>query len=174
MKLPFTLDSSIKNQIVEFSTITGLSYFIKNALGDNRRYCNLNKTDVNLKQIVSDYSTKIFNELGLSDNKEEPHFGNFIGVNSETGYVHEHRDQRCVNGFYHVRLNFLVQKPISGGIPVINNEPYDIEEGSSWFNLASEWYHSSTPVVGGTERIVLSMGRFVNPRQVDRLLQTNK
>ena len=170
VNLPFLIDKDIKNQIITFALKDGRQHFVKNPAGDNRRYCDLNKINVALKDTVSVYSNKIFNYLGLSDTKEEPHYGNFIGVNLETGFVHEHKDQRCENGFYHVRVNFLVQKPISGGMPIINNIQYDIEEDESWINLASEWKHSSTPVIGSKERIVLSLGKFVNPSQIDQLM----
>jgi hypothetical protein len=170
VNLPFLIDKNIKNQIISFALKDGIPHFIKNAAGDNRRYCDLNKTNVVLKDILTVYSDKIFNELGLTDTKKELDYGNFIGVNSENGYVHEHKDKRCTSGFYHVRVNFLVQKPISGGMPIIDNVEYDIKEEHSWINLASEWKHFSTPVIGNKERIVLSLGKFVNPSQINQLM----
>ena len=118
---------------------------------------------------MQSYSDSLFEELKMIDTKPEPMFGNFIGVNLENGFVHKHKDSRANNGFYHVRINFLVQKPISGGMPVIEEQLYLVEENQSWLNLASEWVHSSTPVVGDKERIVLSLGKYVNPKEINIL-----
>jgi hypothetical protein len=163
--LPFLINNDIKEEIVSF-TQDGINYFTKNLAGNNRRYCNLNKINVSLTDMVEHYSEKLFEKLNFTDTREEPNFGNFIGVNSQNAFVHSHKDSKSEHGFFHVRINFLVQKPISGGMPVINNKIYVIEENQSWLNLASEWTHSSTPVIGIKERIVLSLGKYVNPNQI--------
>jgi hypothetical protein len=38
-----------------------------------------------------------------------------------------------------------------------------MEEGQGWINLASEWLHGSTPVIGTKPRVVLSLGAYVHP-----------
>jgi hypothetical protein len=169
--LPFLIDDDIKQQIISFALKDGLNFFLNNSHKNenNRRFCNLNKTNNILKNILQSYSDSLFKKLGMIDAKPEPMFGNFIGVNLENGFVHEHKDSRANNGFYHVRINFLVQKPISGGMPVIEKQIYLVEENQSWLNLASEWVHSSTPVVGDKERIVLSLGKYVNPKDINIL-----
>jgi hypothetical protein len=100
-------------------------------------------------------------------------FGIFLGVNTQTGFVHEHTDP-TKQGYYHVRLNFLVSKPFAGGMPVINGQEFSVDENESWINLASEWWHKSTPVVGDKPRIVLSLGALVEKTQVDPILKAMK
>ena len=164
--LPFTINNDIKQQILSFALEDGLNFFIKNPAGNHRKYCNLNKTDTLLKNTIKSYSDSLFGELGMTETKEETTYGNFIGIISEGGFVHNHIDSRSDSKLHHVRINFLIQKPISGGEVIINEQTYSIEENQAWLNLASEWFHSSTPVIGERERIVLSLGKFVNPNQI--------
>ena len=69
--------------------------------------------------------------------------------------------------FMIIRINFLVSKPHQGGNPVIENKEYNIMEDNAWLNLASRWVHSSTPVVGNKPRVVLSLGAFVSPEELN-------
>ena len=165
VKLPFVLDPDIKKNILDFVFSSDPFYWTENTSGNtfNRKFCMLNKYNLPLTTLIKEYSINIFSLLNITKQLEEKTFGNFIGVQKEGGFVHPHTDSRNDNGWDHVRVNFLVSKPKEGGMPIINNEPYTIEENLSWFNYASKWTHSSTPVIGDTPRIVLSLGAFVNP-----------
>jgi hypothetical protein len=168
-KLDFTLNDDITQKVIDFALRDGISEFTKNGSEGVRRFCNLNKTNTELSEIVNDISNYIYTSLGVTDFDDEPLFGNFIGVNNETGFVHEHQDFRGHNGEWHVRINILIQKPIIGGMPVIQFKEYVIDEGDSWINFASEWTHKSTPVVGDKERIVLSLGKLIPEEQAKKL-----
>lgn len=164
IKRPLSIESGLSNLIVEFAN-TELKLFNLNTAGQGRRFCNLNKVNHELKNLVSEFADSCFAQLDMNPYETEHLYGNFIGVNTTGAYVQPHTDPRK-NGKYHVRLNFLIQKPLSGGMPVINDVEYKINEGECWINLASEWKHGSTPVVGNTPRIVLSLGKYIEQNKI--------
>jgi hypothetical protein len=165
VKLPFVLDSDIKKNILDFVLTSDAFYWKENTSGNtfNRKFCMLNKYNLPLTTRIKDYSNNLFSLLNITKQIEEKTFGNFIGVQKEGGFVQPHTDGKNDIGWEHVRVNFLVSKPKEGGMPIISNELYTIDENCSWFNYASKWVHSSTPVFGDTPRIVLSLGAFVSP-----------
>lgn len=136
-------------------------YFTEN--GPARQFCIVNQLDTSITDYLIILREKKLKLLGINSFLEEPEFGIFLGVNTEGGFVHEHTDITIPN-YYHVRLNFLLSKPEQGGIPIIKNFKINLNEGESWINLASEWPHSSTPVLGKKLRIVLSLGALVKIR----------
>jgi len=164
VQLPFKLDPGIKKNILDFVSSSDASYWVNNTL--NRKYCILNRYNLPLTFLLKEYSSNIFSQLNITKQTEEEIFGNFIGVHNENGFVLSHIDSKNIYGWEHVRINFLVNKPKEGGMPIINNELFKIEEDCSWLNLASKWKHTSTPVVGDTLRIVLSLGAFVSPAEL--------
>ena len=169
-KTHLLLNDNIKHELINFinNNFNDPSFFRQN--GDARRFCILNQVTTPISKLLVNYREQVFKDFCLSSFEEEPMFGIFLGVNTENGFVHEHRDP-TKDGFYHTRLNFLVSKPIEGGIPVINGEEFSVKDGESWINLACEWRHSSTPVVGDKPRIVLSLGALVEKTQLDPILK---
>jgi hypothetical protein len=167
------LPPELSKRIVDFAlTDEGLQYFQKNDLGVQRRYCTLNSfPHLQITQDVKKFAKIAYKQIGVGEFIEEHEFGNFVGVNLTGGNVHPHTDSRHSNGYYHLRLNFLIQKPTIGGNPVIDHIEYEIEEGSSWINYASEWLHSSTPVEGDRYRVVLSLGAYVHPDVVEKITE---
>lgn len=135
----------------------------------NRRFCLINKTETKFSELVKFFSQIAYRQIGIPEFKEEPLFGNFLGVNSAGGNVHEHMDPGDEYGNHHLRLNIMIQKPLAGGMPVIDGIEYAIEEGQAWINYASDWKHGSTKVEGDRDRIVLSMGALVSPTYVRQL-----
>jgi len=169
IKLPVLLDSQLKNDILFFKESSDPKYWTVNTTGNtcNRKFCTIGKYDLPLAHVIKEYSHYIFKKLGAIDFKEEELFNNFLGVNSAGGNVHPHKDPKSKEGWDHVRVNFLVQKPVNGGMPVINETVYTIEEDEAWLNIASDWLHSSTVVYGTRDRVVLSLGAFVKPESTD-------
>lgn len=170
IKMNVNVPDQLKSKIIQFALNPETrKYFQNNSEQGNRRFCSLNKVTTELSEEVASFAKRAYEQIGVSDFIEEHLFGNFIGVNENGGNVHAHMDPRHDNGYYHIRLNFLLQKPLVGGNPVINNVEYQIQEDDSWINYASEWWHASTPVSGGRERIVLSLGAYIHPDVVQRI-----
>jgi hypothetical protein len=162
--LHLTIDETLRQKIINFA-YNQVSYFSSNGAGLGRRLCIISKTNLSLADEIKVFSKQCYNALGITEFDEEPLFGDFIGFNKEGAFVHEHTDPGQKTKM-HVRLNFLIQKPESGGMPLINGIEYDIKEGYSWKNIASAWEHGSTPVVGSKERIVLSLGALIEEEVV--------
>ena len=166
IKLPIIIDSGLQQKIIDFAMCTNIGDFVVNPNGKNRRYCNLNTVDCELTNVVADFSKKCYDMIGIPYINEENIFGNFIGVNGEGAFVHEHTDPKNNLGYHHVRINFMIQKPFGGGNPVVDSIEYEINERVSWINIADLWKHKSTEVKGNKERIVLSLGNYVSPTDI--------
>jgi hypothetical protein len=167
-----TVPNSIVREVLYFATSPENSHhFNENrTVGTtNRRFCIVNKTDTQFAELIKFFSPIAYNQIGIPEFKEEPLFGNFLGINSAGGNVHEHMDPGDEFGNHHLRLNIMIQKPHGGGMPVIDGIEYKIEEGQAWINYASDWRHGSTKVVGDRDRVVLSMGALVAPEYVRKL-----
>lgn len=170
MRTDFKIPKELSNGVVDFALNTGVQYFTKNPIGAGRRFCNINRVDIPLTNAIKQFAQECYSNLNVAV-KEEHLLGNFIGVNFENAFVHQHIDQRNNENDWHVRLNFMVQKPDSGGDVLIQGNQYSIDEGCSWINFASEWKHGSTPVIGKRERIVLSLGNYIQQSDAKRLLE---
>lgn len=157
--LNLTIDEDLRQRVVDF-VYSEQSYFKSNSAGYGRTCCLLNKIDHELSEEIRLFSKKCYESLGIFEYEDEPLFGNLIGVNKEGAFVHPHTDP-AADGKCHVRLNFLIQKPAVGGMPIINGVEYTIEEGGCWKNIASAWWHGSSTAEGSKERIVLSLGALV-------------
>jgi hypothetical protein len=166
-----TIDEDLRQRVVDF-VYSEQSYFRVNTSGYGRKSCSLNKIDHKLSEEIQAFSKKCYESLGIFEYEDEPLFGNLIGVNTEGAFVHCHTDP-APDGKCHVRLNFLIQKPAAGGMPIINGVEYTIEQGGCWKNIASAWWHESSKVVGDKERIVLSLGALVKDTIVSKQLLTN-
>jgi hypothetical protein len=166
--LNLTIDEDLRQRVVDF-VYSEQSYFRANTSGYGRKSCSLNKIDHKLSEEIQVFSKKCYESLGIFEYEDEPLLGNLIGVNKEGAFVHRHTDP-APDGKCHVRLNFLIQKPAAGGMPIINGVEYAIEEGGCWKNIASAWWHESSKVVGSKERIVLSLGALVKDTIVSKQL----
>lgn len=167
------INSDLKTRLLEFSLQPNLNYWIKNSYGPNRRWCNLNNVNLPLSKDVKEFAEFCFKEIFDVKVIEETSFGNFLGVNGPGAFVHSHVDRLGPNGEWHVRLNFLLQKPIEGGMPLIDSRELSIKENHCWVNFASKYTHSSTPVKGNISRVVLSLGSFIEQNHIKFLLSSN-
>ena len=169
-KTEILISDSEAAPLVEFAltNYSNKSFFEDN--GPGRYFCSLVHIETPLTAYVIQLRKEKFKLLGITEFFEEPNFGIFLGVNTDGAHVHEHTDSSILN-FYHFRLNFLLQKPIDGGDPIINHTQLFINEGESWINLASEWQHSSTKVIGSNPRIVLSLGALIKKEYLDNIFK---
>ena len=169
------IPEELRQDIINFAlTPDNEVYFDVNRSNDIyrfRRFCvTTNYPELEITQNIRNFAKQAYSEIGVDNFIEENVYGNFIGVNFKGGNVHIHRDQKHEKGFIHTRFNFLLQKPESGGIPIIDGIEYPMEEGQSWINLASEWMHGSSPVEGDRARVVLSLGTYLHPGVVKYLI----
>jgi hypothetical protein len=166
--LPFQTNNEFRFLILDFVKYSDKKYWNINTTEGtkNRFFCKISDlSTLYLSQIVSDIANYYYKELGIF----EDIFGNFVGVNKEGGNVHIHTDPPNQNGWFHTRLNCLIQKPEFGGMPIIDNCEYNIDEGQVWFNNATLWQHGSTVVRGQKDRVVLSLGAYISPQDYERI-----
>lgn len=164
--LPFVIDKNVQRLILDFVYYSDQKFWNVNTTEGtkNRFFCKISDfNNLFLSQIVKNIAGCFYKKLGVNNYEQEHVFGNFIGVNKQDGYVHIHNDTPNENGWYHTRLNCLVQKPKKGGMPIVDNVEYVIDEGEVWFNNATLWEHGSTIVEGEVDRVVLSLGAYINP-----------
>jgi hypothetical protein len=181
--LPLKINSKIKELVKNFVRINQKndSFFVNNS-GDlrNRQFYSTSYVDNDIIKSCGfddkliEERNRLFNNLEIFDILDEPSLGIFIGVNNEGGSVHEHMDACHMNSYDHVRINCLVSKPTYGGDPIIQNDKLQLEEDDVWLNVASRWKHSSIPVVGDKDRIVISFGALIHKEATDELIQKFK
>jgi hypothetical protein len=135
-----------------------------------RRLCVLDASDSGLGSTVAEFAVECFARLGLSWSQERV-FGNFIGVQYPGAWVQAHTDPVSDLGWWHLRLNFLVQKPDAGGEVRLGDFVIEPEEGAWWLNFASSRVHACSPVLGDRARVILSLGTYVEPEVGARLLR---
>jgi len=140
------------------------SKFVKNPFGKGRYYTCLDKVDTPVSSLVRQIYHKTFEKLCICNYYIEPLFGMFLGINENGAYVQIHTDPSPPDK-EHVRINFLIKKPLLGGIPIINNECINIQQGQGWLNIASAWKHGSSPVISNEPRVLLSLGAIINKNE---------
>jgi hypothetical protein len=104
---------------------------------------------------------RVEDRLGVeSEYPEEPIFGWYLSIISEGGAIQPHLDP-VPDGKRHLRCNLFLQLPESGGAPIIQGTRISVQAGSLLAFFPSERGHRSEPVIGRTERIILSFGYLV-------------
>jgi hypothetical protein len=80
------------------------------------------------------------------------------GIGFENGSICSHVDPIYYPNTYTVHCNILTQKPIDGGIPVINGVKYDTNVGDVLIYTVSHLGHEVTQIIGKIPRILWSYG----------------
>jgi hypothetical protein len=99
--------------------------------------------------------------VGTRDDQKEHDYGWYLSSTATGDYIKEHMDG-APPGMFHLRCNLFVQAPVSGGVPVIEGQPYPIESRTLLGFFPSVLKHSCTPVEGPHRRIVCSYGYVVD------------
>jgi len=93
-----------------------------------------------------------------------PTFRNGIvnGIGFQNGSICKHSDPMYYENTITVHCNFITQKPVAGGVTIIEDHEYDIEEGDMLMYAVSELNHEVTPIVGTKPRILWCYGFCLN------------
>jgi hypothetical protein len=104
---------------------------------------------------------RVRERLGLGDAAvEEPNYGWYLSIADAGSFIESHRD-KTPPGTRQLRCNLFLQLPESGGLPIIEHAPMPVAAGTLLAFFASELGHSSQPVEGRGQRILLSYGYTV-------------
>lgn len=141
-----------------------------------RGYFNLNTGHPKFSKRFDTVVGNIFASAGISAAHYVPS-RHFIGINLPTASVTPHTDEiqfadiRHLSDPVEVRINTFLQRPESGGVPVIGDDLVNIPLGRALaFDAAIT--HATTPVEGDTIRVVLSISAAVERRECQKLRTT--
>ena len=136
-------------------------------IGYGRFYCALQRQNQRLYQRSLALQKQVMTRLGFPQFQPEPEYGNFIDVSLPSSRVPEHKDS-APDGFVLMRCNFFLQKPDLGGDPIIDGVIVDVKEREGWCLAASRSFHSSVPVSGKKNRIILSLGALISEQEFEK------
>jgi|LakMenEpi03Aug12_release.lakeMendotaPanAssembly.Ray.scaffolds.fasta_scaffold589838_2 hypothetical protein len=175
IKLPYRVPVDLSTELLDLANKKehhfkehGLTTYNKSI----HKFLKLDDLNDELFEKVSKFGSSLFDDMNMKNRTKENYMGYSLLVVKNHGFVHNHIDGRDKNNFLHVRINFLLSKSDIGGDPIIDNVKYVIEEGESWINLASIWKHGCTEVKGNKPRVTLSLGHYVEPKEVKNFLST--
>jgi hypothetical protein len=95
----------------------------------------------------------------------------FIGVNLPTAFVTPHIDQpqfidnpqNEMKDWIEIRYNTFLQRPVGGGVSIIDNTLVPLSYGEA-IAFRADVIHSTTPVEGQIIRVMFSIGSVVHPK----------
>ena len=106
---------------------------------------------------------RIIKFFDLLEAKDEPSFSSYVSCVDRLGQIHQHRDL-VEKGFKHFRCNILVQKPKKGGLPIIDGDVLNVEEGDLWAFNPDRHLHGSQVVLELPIRINYSFGWSISSK----------
>lgn len=107
-----------------------------------------------------------FEDFGLSPVGKD---GIISEISFEGGTVHPHIDPIWFEGTQTVHFNIISQKPISGGITHIENDPWEVEETDLLSYIVSKAEHKVDEIVGKKERILWVFSFMLSESDVRRI-----
>jgi len=96
-------------------------------------------------------------------------YGIVNGIGFENGTICLHRDPQYFSNTVTVHCNFITQKPISGGITVIEEKEYNIDERDMLMYAVSEVTHRVTQTIGTKERILWCYGFCLEKNKIQEI-----
>ena len=173
IKLPYRIPADLSTELLDFVNQKEYTFTLHGLTKHNRvinKFLKLDDLNNDLSKKVLQFGSSIFDDMNLKNRIREEYMGYSLMVVQNDGFIDSHIDGRDKNNFLHIRINFLLSKSDIGGDPIIDDVKYEIKEGESWFNIASIWKHGCTEVKGDKPRITLSLGHYVEPKEVKNFL----
>ena len=118
------------------------------------------KITINYPQEAYNIQKRIKKFFRLENCKQPPSFVDGIvnGIGFEGGSICTHIDPEYFDDTSTLHCNVISQKSISGGVTIIENNEYDIDEGDLLCYIVSKQYHRVTETVGSKNRILWVFG----------------
>jgi len=152
------------NFILKFIDING-DLFEKNGISPNRKYLTLHKK-LNPPSLFFEIKKRILDREKIIDNYIDDvfscgdPFGDYIGVISDGGKIHHHKDEKPQK-YKLIRFNLFLSIPKKGGLPIYNGITIPVKVGDYVRCNSSEEYHECEMVEGDVPRIALSYGIYL-------------
>lgn len=130
-----------------------------------------NKEDFSYPQNAYDVQNKILNYFKITEYKYPPGFkdGIVCGVGRKGDAVYNHSDPVHYENTYTLHANFIVQKPESGGVTIIDGKEYNIDQNDLLLFVPSHLDHEVNEVVGDTKRVLWCYAFCVDKETIDRI-----
>ena len=175
VRLPYRVPKDLKAEILEYCKRDNLP-FVEHGKKTHghviNKFIKLDDVADPVSENVKKFSNEIFETMGMVNTLDETYNGCAVFVMNAGGWNPLHVDPRHEESlFAHIRVNFLLSKPEEGGNTIINEIEYQLQEDESWFMYSSIWVHGVTEVIGNKPRIILSIGKYVDPKEVSTFLK---
>lgn len=127
--------------------------------------------EINYPQESYNIRKRIIETFGLQSYKSPNSFYDGIvnGIGFENGSICHHIDPIYYDGTETLHCNIITQKPLSGGITIINDYEFDAEEGDLLCYVVSKHYHEVTKIVGPKERILWVFGFCIDDNKIEQI-----
>jgi len=129
-----------------------------NLISSNRKILRLNS---NSPSLFFDIKKRILIKENILINYiDNSKYGDYIGLITEGGKIHRHKDS-TIDGYDHVRFNLFLSVPKKGGFPIYNKKTIPVKIGEYVRCNSSTEYHECETVEGDVPRIVISYGIYL-------------
>lgn len=91
------------------------------------------------------------------------------GIGFSPGVIHEHIDPQYIENTHTLHCNIISQNSISGGITVIAEKEYPVNDGDLLFYIVSKHYHHVTEIKGDKPRILWVFGFCVDDEKIEEI-----
>lgn len=129
------------------------------------------KIKINYPKSAYNIQNKIIERLNLHDCKNPPSFVDGIvnGIGFEGGSICNHIDPVYYPDTHTLHCNVITQKSESGGVTIIENVSYDIDEGDLLCYVVSKHNHEVTKTIGKKLRILWVFGFCIDDVKLNEL-----
>jgi hypothetical protein len=120
---------------------------------------------------VYEIQKKICNDFDIL-NQPVAHIGKngiVTGIGFENDYIEEHVDPIWVKNTQTIHFNIISQKPLNGGITIIENKKYDINSGDLLIYNVSKYKHFVTKVCGNIPRVLYVFGFCLTNQKIKEI-----
>ena len=140
------------------------------------RYAEEN-TNFRYPKVTYNIKNKIIKYLNIDNKYISPPIGKdsiVNGIGFDGGDIFEHTDPIWFSNTYTIHCNIISQKSLKGGVTIIENKEYDINEGDLLIYNVSHLKHKVTLIEGNLPRILWVFGFCVNFNTLTKIFNKNK
>ena len=163
---------TLENYTKEFFNVSQMNHL---GTRHTTRQCSNRNVDhlFDYPQTVYNVQSKISTDFGLDNFKKAKIGKNGIvtGIGFKGDYIFEHNDPIWVPNTQTYHFNFISQKPVEGGVTVINNVPHDIDSGDLLIYNVSKCQHRVTETVGNIPRILYVFGFCIDTNKINDIFE---
>ncbi len=140
------------------------------------RYAEEN-TNFTYPKVAYNIKNKIIKCLNIDNKYLSPPIGKdsiINGIGFDGGDIFEHIDPIWFPNTYTIHCNLISQKSLKGGVTIIDNKKYDINEGDLLIYNVSHLKHKVTLIEGKKQRILWVFGFSVNFDTLIKIFNNSK